>query len=226
MQLNLKNTYKGNIWKLYITNFLSNMQFVAGILILFFMNWGNLIFSQIMILESWFVGWIFILEIPTGSIADYFGRKLSLILSFITLCMSVLIFSSIPSFALFMLGEFIWALSTSLNSGTIEAMTYDTLKKINKETDSKKILSRLNSFSALGLLIASPIGSVIAACISLRACMLIMSIPVSIAIIIGFTLKEPTEKSTRPKEKYLVFLRKGIKIFKFSIRWCIIEPDI
>lgn len=223
--LKLAEKYKGNIKKLYATNFLIKMQFFSGILIPFLTEWGKISFTQIMILQSWCVGWIFILEIPTGTIADYFGRKLSLILGYITMFIGVFAYSISPKFIMFLLGEFFWALSASLNSGTFEAMIYDTLKITNKEKESKKIFSHLNSFSILGVLIAAPLGSVIAAYISLRASMLFVVIPVSIAIIIGFTLKEPTEKSKRSKKKYLTFLKEGMKIFKKdnAVRWLTLD---
>lgn len=201
------------------------MQFFSGILIPYLTEWGKISFAQIMILQSWYVGWIFLLEIPTGTIADYFGRKISLVLGYITMFAGVFVYSINPNFVLFMLGEFIWALSGSLNSGTFEAMVYDTLKLTEREIDSKKIFSRLNSFSILGVLIAAPLGSLIATYISLRASMLFVAIPVSLAIIIGFTLKEPTEKSKRPKKKYLTFLREGMKIFKDNkaVRWLTLD---
>ena len=40
-----------------------------------FTEWGGITFTQIMFLQGWFMAMIFIFEIPTGSIADYFGRK-------------------------------------------------------------------------------------------------------------------------------------------------------
>mgnify|MGYP000498076867 CR=1 FL=1 len=51
-----------------------------------------------MILESIFTGAIFAFEIPTGTIADKFGRKLSLNIAFIVNAFAVIVYVSYPNF--------------------------------------------------------------------------------------------------------------------------------
>ena len=67
--------FKSNIWKMYAFRFLISMHFFSAVLIPFFLDYGNISFTKIMLLQSWFAFWSFVLEIPTGTIADYFGRK-------------------------------------------------------------------------------------------------------------------------------------------------------
>lgn len=208
------NKFKSNIWKVYIFQFLVCMSFIGGVLVPFFLIWGKISFTQIMLLQSWFMIWVVILEIPTGTIADKFGRKTSLIIGVIFLAIAALTYSSYPSFYVFLLGEFFWALGGSLLSGADEALVYDSLKKIKQEKKSKKIFGRIGSLEITALMIAAPIGSFIAATLGLRWTMLLMAIPFFIAFILAFTFKEPEIKIKKKREKkYFKILFNGIKYF-------------
>lgn len=68
------------IWKYYLFSFLRDFAFFSAVLIPFFTKWGGISMTQVQLLQSWFMLWIFIMEVPTGAIADFFGRKHSLCL--------------------------------------------------------------------------------------------------------------------------------------------------
>lgn len=82
------------------------------------------------------------MEIPTGVIADRFGRKTSIILGSIVLSIAALIYGSIPNFYNFLLGEFLFAIGVALISGADKAILYDSLKENNQEHLSVKIFSK------------------------------------------------------------------------------------
>ncbi len=72
-----------------------------------------------------------ILEIPSGIIADYFGRKNSMLFSFISYIISFIIFSISNNYYLFILAMFLFANGESFRSGTHKAMIVDYLKMHN-----------------------------------------------------------------------------------------------
>jgi len=82
--------------------------------------------------------WNFLLEIPTGTVADFLGRKVSLILGCMIGAVGVLIYASYPRFLVFLLAEVILAVSYTLISGADEALVYDSLKEIGQTDISKK----------------------------------------------------------------------------------------
>ena len=86
---------------MYVFKFLVSLHFIGGVIVPFFLDWGQISFTQIMILQSFFVFSLFILEIPTGAIADYFGRKTSLMFAAIATTSAALVYSSYPSFYIF-----------------------------------------------------------------------------------------------------------------------------
>jgi MFS family permease len=210
----MKNEYSGNIIKLYGYKLFINFFFFAGVLVPFFTDWGGITFSQIMILQTFFMFSVVLLEVPTGAIADYFGRKVSLIFASVMISLACLVYVSVPSFYVFLIGEFLWAAAYTLMSGADEALLYDSLIELNKEKESKKYLGRFSSFEMIGLMIAAPIGSLIAAHFGLRATVLFMMVPFFVALLFILSLKEPIVKKTAKKVSYFKTILLGIAYFK------------
>jgi MFS family permease len=205
------STYKDNLWKMYLLEFFRGLHFIGGVLVPFFTVWAGISLTQVFLLQSWFMMWVFLLEIPTGTIADRFGRKTSISLACFTAVIAPLVYASYPIFAVFLLGEFIWALGSALFSGANEALIYDTLKKIKQEKLSKKFFAKTRSMHLIALMIAAPIGSLIAQYIGLRETMLFLAAPMFVSFIVSLTLKEPPV--IRKQEKYLKILKDGVKFF-------------
>lgn len=198
---------------MYVFKFLVNLHFMGGVLIPFFVDWGHISFAQIMFLQSWFMFWIFILEIPTGTVADFLGRKTSLAFGALMMVASIFIYTSSPNFNVFLLGEFVWAISAALFSGADEAFVFDTLKRMNLASRAKKLFARLESVKLAGLMIGAPIGSLIAVHFGLRMPMLVMAIPVTLAFLLSLTFREPETKEKFESTRYLDILKKGVKFF-------------
>ena len=209
-----RNSFDKNIKRAYWFKFFRGLHFFSAVLIPFFTLWGKISFTQIMILQAVFTFSSFLLEVPTGVIADKFGRKTSLILAGFFGVIAPIVYVSYPSFWIFALAEFIWAIGAALLSGADSALIYDSLKLNKREKESKKILSRYGSFGLAGILVAAPIGGLIAQYISVSSAMLLTSIPMFIALIISFTFKEPKIADCKDKESYWSTLRNGIKYLR------------
>jgi MFS family permease len=204
---------KANLWKMYIFKFLVQLHFISAVLVPFFTDWGGISFTQIMILQSWFMFWIFLFEVPTGTVADYLGRKHSLILASVANILAVIVYASVPNFYVFLIGEFLWALSYALLSGAEEALVYDTLKKIKDSKKSKQVFAKLESFGLAGIMVGAPIGSVIAFLFGLRAPMILSVIPLTAALFVALALREPKISKTSKQKRYKEILREGVSFF-------------
>ncbi|MBU1092367.1 MFS transporter [Patescibacteria group bacterium] len=209
----MKTNFQANIKKLYLFKFFYHLHFFGGVLVPFFTDWGGISFTKVMILQSWFMAWIFILEIPTGTIADYWGRKHSLALGTVINIIAVLVYVSNPNFYIFLFAEFLWAVASALYSGADQAFTYDTLKIIGRAKESKKIFARIGSVKLAGLMISAPLGSLIAAYIGIRETMLFMAFPLIIAFFISLTFLEPKTDHKIESKRYLHTLKNGVKYF-------------
>ncbi|MBI2578264.1 MAG: MFS transporter [Candidatus Aenigmarchaeota archaeon] len=204
-----------NIRLMYIINFLKNLTFFGAISIPFFLGWGGLNYTQIFLLQAWFMFWMFFFEIPTGLVADKLGRKTSIILSGILTSLGFLIYGSIRDFRFFLLAEFLIAIGFTLISGADSALIYDTLKQKKKSGESKKIFANYQIAGTLGIIIAFPAGSLIAGTVNipypdnLAFVMLLTAFPLFTYAIISFLLEEP--KRTRPSETYFETAKNGLK---------------
>jgi len=207
------NKYAGNIRKLNLFVFLASMHFMGAVIVPFFLDWGRISYMQIMILQACLMAFMLFLEVPTGAIADYFGRKVSIAIGGLITSLAALVFASIPNFWVFLFGEFCWALGIALITGADEALLYDTLKKIGKERSFKKKFGKYESYALLGLMVSAPIGSLVAAQFGLRAPVMLMFVPFFISMIIAFTIKEPPIKK-KQDITYFNTVINGMKYFR------------
>ena len=202
---------ESNIWKSYIFQLFMGFHMVSGVLLPFFLVWGRLTFIEVMILQSYFTIMIVIFEIPCGAISDYISRKFSLFLGGITTAFAALIYSTIPNIIIFMIGETLFALGFALVSGTDQALTYDTLRILEREDEMSKIMARNRSFFLIGISIAAPIGSLITLFFPLQYAMTFMFFPFIIAAFIAITLQEPNHTLEKKTLKYLSIVKSGFK---------------
>ncbi|MEX2684978.1 MAG: MFS transporter [Candidatus Sigynarchaeota archaeon] len=203
--------FAANLWPIYVFQFCLNMHFIGGVLVPFFTQWGGISLLQVMLLQSWFMAWIFVLEVPTGSIADKYGQKKSVMLGTIALLAAVIVYTSIPNIAVFAVGEFLWALSGALISGAENALVYDTLKAAGREVESKRVFGRIGIASQLALLVAAPVGSFIAISLGLRETMLFMAFPTVVALLAMLAVKEPADGRNGNRSDYRAILFNGVK---------------
>ncbi len=200
---------KGNLKKLAAVNFMTGLEFFAGIMMPFYTEWGQINYIQVMLLQSIFVGVHFLAEIPTGTLADKVGRKVTLALSLLTLPICFLLYSWKPDFRLFVTAECIAGFGFALRSGAQEAMLYDTLVELDREAESKKIIGRVGSTYLMGLMIALPIGGFIAGQWGLAETVRLTTIGPSIALIITLTLVEPLSERRKSIKESAYQLTKG-----------------
>lgn len=203
-----------NIKKMNIIQLLVNMHFLAAVTIPFFTIWGGLTFRETLLLQSLFVFAWAVFEVPTGAFADRFGRKKSIIFGCFSIAVAAFIYGSIPNIYVFMLGEVLWALGLSFISGADEAIIYDTLKTIRRASDSKSVFARYSMTISLAFIIASPIGSIIAAKFGLNYPMLFTAIPAMLAGFVAMALKEPKRRIESKKKNYLAVILESVSYIR------------
>jgi len=190
MFTNLLNLKSKNIILMYMIQLIGGLLFFLPIIALYLEKSLFSVTNVAIIFAVEAIGMV-IFEVPTGSIADLFGRKKSLILANISALIGftfLYIGGNMPMFILFAIFN---ALAHSLASGADQAMIYDTLKDENKEKYYKKISGTYSALWPLGAMTGSLIGGYLAN-ISLSLPILLTLIPISIVLILTFFLKEPS----------------------------------
>jgi fucose permease len=151
-----------NIAKSYAAVFLKNLQFFGPISVPYFLDWLRVDYTRMFILQAWFLFWVFMLEIPTGVVADRFGRKVSVAMGCTMFATDMLFFGLSHNYSLLFVAEFLGAIGLTFISGADQALLYDSLMVIGEEDRARFYLSRYEAAGTMGLLVSFPIGSSIA----------------------------------------------------------------
>jgi len=140
--------------------FLKNLRFFDAFFILFLLERG-LPFTQIGVLYAVREIAINISEIPSGIIADTYGRKNALMASFIGYIFSFAIFYLAESFWFFLIAFLVYGISDAFRTGTHKGMIMDYLK-LNRWQDQKiNYYGHTRSWSQKGSAISALIAGLI-----------------------------------------------------------------
>lgn len=153
---------RNNIRKSYAAVFLKNLQFFGPISVPYFLDWLRVDYTRMFVLQAWFLLWVFTLEIPTGVVADKFGRRISVALGCVLFAADMLFFGLSQNYYLLFAAEFLGAVGLTFISGADQALLYDSLVAINEQERARFYFSRYEAAGTLGLLVSFPIGSSIA----------------------------------------------------------------
>ena len=104
---------------------------------------------------------IFIFEYPTGIIADKYGRKVSVLISFLSMSIILIFWFLTKNFYVLTLLSILWGISYTFQSGSKESLMIDNLNLAENDSNRDKIFSRNSAFGYSGLLIGGLIATFI-----------------------------------------------------------------
>ena len=128
----LQTKLKRNIGLDYFSTFITNLNMQSSIWVLYLAYCG-LNLAEIGLLEGIYHATSILCEIPSGAVADLLGRKRSMVLSRVCIAVSCMLMLFSGSFGLFALSFIVQALGNNFNSGSEEALVYDSMKYIGQE---------------------------------------------------------------------------------------------
>ena len=137
----MKMSYKKNIKLDYLHTFVRNVNLTHGIWLLFLAYKGFSLF-QIGIFETVFHVTSLTMEVPTGMIADLYGRKFSRLLGILSYMVYIGIMISSANFVMIIIAFIFCALGFTFESGSGEALVYDSLILMKEEDQFMKINGR------------------------------------------------------------------------------------
>tara|TARA_B100001250_G_scaffold376562_1_gene364932 strand:- start:14789 stop:15952 length:1164 start_codon:yes stop_codon:yes gene_type:complete len=181
---------RNNIIKMHLLKGVTWFMVAMPIIVLFFQEHG-LTITQVMVLQSIYSLSVAFFEIPSGYIADLFGRKRTIVFSTIFTFIGYLIFSFYGEFHSFAIAQILVGIGGSLMSGSDSALIYDTLIEKEEEGVYTKIEGRNYAIGNFSEATAGILGGFLAVSsiylpIYIQTCILFLSIPIAL------TLVEPT----------------------------------
>ncbi|MGE1154875.1 MFS transporter [Pseudomonas kitaguniensis] len=144
----------------YSLSIFLNMDVQRSLFVLYLLQLG-ITQGEIGILQSFLFFSAVALEIPSGLLADRYGRKFSLILGFLGLCISGIGFLLFSSFIPFAIIFCLFGASIAMGSGSDRALLYDNLLAEHRTEEYPKIISRARAIGAVSLGLSMLLGGVL-----------------------------------------------------------------
>jgi MFS family permease len=187
--MNINNKLKRNISISYMYNFLFQLNITSAIWVLY-LAFKGMSLVEIGILESVYHISSMLFEVPTGAIADVYGKKFSVVAGRILSVVSCVFMIISNDFLGFVIAFALSAASMNLNSGAAEALIYDSLKELGEEDKYKKIWGNLAFVMSIAQGAAVLVGGILADIKFLYAYIFGMVIQIA-ALIVSFGFTEP-----------------------------------
>ena len=212
--------FASNINKVIFINFCQRFHLYVHALALLLLARG-LTLVQISLIESVMIFTIFLMEVPTGVLADRVGRKWSIFASTLLLMSGEIIFIFARSFEWYIFIALLTGTGFAFASGAVEALVYDSLPPKGREDAMKRAMGRLNSWGQIAFVIAPIVGGLIIGdarvdnfipAIALTAAALL------VGAVVCLTLREPAEDSAEAKPGSLTLLRDGVDLLRHHRR--------
>lgn len=210
-------SYPKQIYIFYFVSFIIGIEFIGPYYLLFFREWGGLSQFETQLLQSWFMLWIFLLEVPTGVIGDVIGRKFSVLMGHIFVTIGAITYGLFPNFYLFMLGEFLYAIGVAFTSGADEALLYDTVADLGLKDKFGKIYNTYENLKFWAMLLSSLFAFIFIGWLGYNQIFQLTAIFTFTATIVTyFFIKEPKyrNKETELKPDYKQTFKLALKELK------------
>ena len=145
---------KKQITKFGFYGLLKNLRFFEPYMLIYFLTSGiNLFYIGILFSIREIIVYIF--EIPSGVIADRYGKKTELVICFLFYIASFIIFFIGTEFYVFAIAMILYALGEAFRSGTHKSMIMAFLDQHNIKDSKTKVYGLTRSYSLIGSMIAS-----------------------------------------------------------------------
>ena len=189
--MNQPQRYARNIPIYYLFQFATGFLIWVPVWIIFLQDERGLSLTQVGLMEAVFWVSMFIAEVPTGAIADRFGRRISLALGGFSFTVGTFMFVMLESFAGLAISYVIMAVSMTLYSGSGHALLFDTLRTLGRTREYEKHMGRSEAMMTGALLGAALFGGPMAGLWGLETVFLIGAFTMAFAGLIALLLREP-----------------------------------
>ena len=198
--------YKRNVTIYRLYAMFSEPLFWGPILIMALQELAHMPLTDIYYMESFVLIVCVLLDIPMGALADVIGRKKTLIIGRVFLSLSMYFFATMSNSLEAWIGNILWAIGYTMQSGADTSFLYDTLKEQGREgeyrsIEGKSIGGRFFLFAFCSLLVG------VLAKVDIRLPLYLSACFVFIPLISAFFIKEPAQAVHYSMKKQILTLR-------------------
>lgn len=210
-----KKRYPLPVYVLMLAQLIGSIDLIGTFMVRFFRDWGGISQMQTQSLQSLFLIFIFILEIPTGLFGDKKGLKFSVLAGYGIISLASFTYGIAPDFRLFVVSELLFALGISFISGAEEALVFETAKRAGVEKDFGKIQVIRGNLRMISMIAGTGIAALLAQSdIPYNRIFQIQAIPALLVVVLMlFVVKEPRDHKSQVPD-YKSIIKSAIKELK------------
>ncbi len=214
---NLKD-FRLQIFKFEMYGFLKSLMFFEPYLIIYLTISGLTLF-QVGLLISIREIIIYIFEIPSGVIADMYGKKAELIMCFMFYIMSFLMFFFATSFGLFAVAMILFGLGEAFRSGTHKSMIMSFIEKNDIGASKTKVYGQTRAMSLIGSMVMSIIAIVFVIWLpEIKYLFLISIIPFLLNMLLIASYPKSLNERRKTNFNLKEFLKQNVESVKYTFK--------
>ncbi len=143
-----------------------NARFYYPVFTILFLDFG-LTLEQFALLNAAWAAAIVLLEVPSGALADTFGRRNLLVTTGVLMVIEIALLCFVPLgnadllFAVFLVNRVLSGAAEAAASGADEAIAYDSLKKEGDARDWPRVLEKQMRMQSIGYIGAMSVGAAV-----------------------------------------------------------------
>lgn len=207
-----------NLQLLVLVRFLSSLYFYSPYMTLFFRSRG---FSYLQINSMWgiIVLTMFLAEIPTGLLADRWGRRRAVQAAIFLQFVGELLFLFTRDYWLLVIDAVIAGLGFAFGSGALEALVFDHLLSLNKERQMAEEMGRIESAGYIGFIVSFSVSGLLvsqAAEPEIQTAILLTALSVGAGFIITLMLKREAS-AANPQNAHInpsLLIKDGVSLLR------------
>ena len=160
----MQTPYRRNIPLFIAFRVLFNARWYYPVMAVLFLDLGLSVEQYALLNVAWAAA-IVGLEVPSGALADRFGRRRMVVLSACLMVLEMLVFAFAPRgnpsllFAFFLVNRILSGAAEAAASGADEALAYDSLPPDGREKAWPRVLSRVMRWQSAGFFVAMLLGA-------------------------------------------------------------------
>ncbi|MSQ29587.1 MAG: MFS transporter [Dehalococcoidia bacterium] len=197
-----------NLWLLYALGIFTMAQPGLAIWVVYLLDFRGLTLTQVGIMEAFFWAVKFVIEVPSGAVADRFGRRATFWIGLIIEGAGVATFAFASNFPILLVSYVLWSTGFSFRSGNDQAYIYDALASDGRASEFSTRAGMFQALTTAAFTIAGIGGGVLAAATTLQVPMMLGVVPyLAGAVCLGLMQEPPMPLGAHAHLRYMETLR-------------------
>jgi MFS family permease len=197
----MKSNFASNIPSYFVYTALKGFGFglFAAIWVIYLQQQRGLSLSEAALIDVTFFVAAALGEVPTGIVADRFGRKTSLLIGTALMCVSTLAWIFAPTLLLIMLAYICLGIGYTFLSGAEDALFYESVQRTGRIDAYTRLVGRVSA-TMLGALALGSVASGLLAAVDLSLPFVCAGLSYVLIFGIVLTFKEPRAEETAAEQ--------------------------